>query len=138
MAYAFVFCYRTFYRSVEQALWALLFAFVCAPVASLPGLARLLQGHGLFGQTAGARIHLMSDGFFHGLSTCAMLTFGSAPQALSIALLARCCGTNDRRWIYWLTTVCLLSPLNHPFEIFVTVTVTALVLLTCEQSLRQN
>jgi len=138
-AYALLFCYRTFCRSAAQALWALLLAFACVPIASLPGMVHLLHGHGLFLETTDAQEFMnTSDGFFHGLGTWPMMTFGTGAQALSIALLARYCSTNNRKWLYWLTAVCLFSALDHPFEIFVTVTVTALVLLACAQSLRRK
>jgi hypothetical protein len=138
-AYALLFAYNTFCRTRRQALWALLIAFSCVPIASLPGLFRLFRNHGVFGTSGGLIEFLMtSEGFLHGLLTWPLLTYGTCAQLLSIALLARYCNTHARRWLGWLATVCLFSALIHPFEIFVTITVVAVVLLQEDGSLAKN
>lgn len=138
-AYALVFAYETFCRSRRQALWSLLLAVGCVPMAALPGVFRLVHNPGLVG-TSGGLIEYMtvSEGFLHGLLTWPLLTYGTCGQVLSIALLARYCNTRDRRWLGWLAGVCLLSALVHPFEICVTVVVVAVVFLQEEAPLARN
>ena len=46
-----------------------------------------------------------------------------------MALLARYCNSKEGRWLGWLAVVSLVSALIHPFELFVTVAVAAVVLL---------
>ena len=138
-AYALVFAYKTFCQTRRQAVWSLLIAFSCVPIASLPGLFRLFANHGLFGSSGGLVEFLTtSEGFLHGLLVWPLLTYGTCAQVLSIALLARYCNTREHRWLVWLGAVCLLSALIHPFEIFVTVTVVAVVLLQQTSSLSKN
>jgi hypothetical protein len=129
-AYALAFAYHTFCKTRRQALWSLLFAFGCVPMASLPGLSGLLHGHGMLSDSAGAVEFINSgDGFLHGLGAWAFSTYGTGTQVLAMALLARCCASNERRWLIWLAVVCLFSALIHPFEIFVTIPVAGVVLL---------
>lgn len=134
VAYSLAFAYKTFCQTRRQALWSLLFALACVPVASLPGLFRLTHGHGVLSESAGAVEFInTSDGFLHGLGTFVFTTFGTASQVLAIALLARYCISHERRWLGWLVLACFLSALIHPFEIFVTLTVAGIILLQQSQ-----
>ena len=129
-AYAVAFAYRTFCRTRRQAFWSLLIAFSCVPVASLPGLSYLLRNHSQYGEALG-RVQFMtvSDGVLRGLVTWPFEVYGTCAQVLSMAFLARYCASRELRWLWSLALVCLLSALIHPFEIFVTVTVVAFVLM---------
>lgn len=129
-SYALAFAYRTFCQTRRQAFWSLLIAFMCVPVGSLPGLFGLTRGHWLFTDSAGAvEFIYTSEGFLHGLGTWVFTTYGTCAQVLAMALLARYGKSQERRWLGWLAVVCLLSALIHPFEVFLTVAVAAVVLL---------
>jgi len=138
-AYALAFAYKTFCKTPRRIIWSLLIAFCCVPIPSLPGLFRGFASHGLFAGSGGLVEFLrMSDGFLHGLLTCPLITYGTCAQVLSMALLARYCNTRERRWLICFGAVCLISALVHPFEIFVTVTVAAVVLLQQPDSFSKN
>ena len=134
VAYALVFAYRAFCKTHTERIWAFVIALACVPVAALPGLAGLLRavplGPAVFGSTGGvSEFTLVSDGFLHGLSAWPLIAFGTCFLVLGMALLARYCDTQDLRWLRWLAALCFLSALVHPFEVFVVVTVSAIVFL---------
>lgn len=130
VAYAVAFAYQTFCKTRKLALWCLLVALACVPVGALPILSYLLREFAQYGDTTG-RVQFMtlSDGFFRGLVSWPFITYGSGFQIVSMSLLARYVQTSERRWFHWLTLFCLVSTLMHPFEIFLTTTVVAIVLL---------
>lgn len=128
-AYAVTFAYKTFCETRRQAVWALLIAFSCVPVLSLPGLSYLLKP--LQDSVIGTHAQFMalSDGFVRGLVLWPFRSFGTGFQVLSMALLARYSRSPERRWLGWLALTCLLSTVMHPFEIFVTLAAVGIVLL---------
>lgn len=130
VAYAMAFAYKTFCSTHRQARWSLLVALACVPVGALPVLSYLLREFAQYGDTTG-RVQFMtlSDGFFRGLVTWPFITYGSGFQILSMSLLARYLQTSAQKWFRWLTVFCLVSTLMHPFEIFLTTTVVAIVLV---------
>lgn len=130
VAYALAFCYKTFCQTRLQALMSLLIASACVPLAALPFLSHLFTTAAQSGDAVG-RVQFMtlSDGFFRGLVTWPFLTFGTGFQVLSMSLLARYVKSSERRWLRWLVLSCLVSTLMHPFEIFVTTTTAAIVLI---------
>jgi hypothetical protein len=122
-AYALVLAYQVFCKTRFQAIWSLLLAFSCVPLASLPGFSHLVSGDGH------SQFVVFSDGFLRGRMTLPLLTLGTAFQVLSMGLLARYISAPGRRSLVWLALVCLLSALIHPFEIAVTLTVIGIVLV---------
>ena len=130
VAYAVAFAYKTFCKKRSGAFWSLLVALACVPLGALPGLSYLLRAFAQYGDNSG-RVQFMtlSDGFFRGLVTWPFITYGTGFQILSMSLLARYVQTSERRWFRWLALFCLVSTLMHPFEIFLTTTVVAIVLL---------
>ena len=130
VAYAVAFAYKTFCKTRRQAFWSLLVALACVPLGTLAGLSYLLRTFAQYGDGS-ARVQFMtlSDGFFRGLVTWPFITYGTGFQILSMSLLARYVQTSQRRWFGWLALFCLVSTLMHPFEIFLTTTVVAIVLL---------
>ncbi|MGZ4789182.1 MAG: hypothetical protein ACXVZX_11750 [Terriglobales bacterium] len=143
VAYALVFACRTFCDTRAQSVWGFVFALACVPVAALPGVARLLRvlplGPAVFGSTGGvSEFTLVSDGFLHGLSAWPLIAFGTCFLVLGMALLARYCDTQEPRWLRWLAIVSFVSALVHPFEVFVLVTVSAIVFLRIGGTARQT
>ena len=128
-AYAVAFALKTFCESRRQATAALLLAFACVPVSSLPFVH--LLGHHKSPEDIPGRFAFLtvSDGFFHGLITMPLMTLGTGFQVLSMALLARYSESRERRWLGWLALTCFFSALVHPFEIVVTVVTAGVVLL---------
>ena len=122
VAYALAFACREFCQTRNQKILAVLIALACVPMDALPLVARL------FG-AGGGRVHFLtlSDGFFRGLVTWPLITWGTGFQALCMGLLARYVKTVQRKWVFCLALACVCSTLLHPFEIFVTVTVVAIV-----------
>jgi len=130
LAYAAAFACRSFCKTRRQALWSLLVAACCVPVASLPGLSHVSGNPDQYGEAVWrGQFLLTSDGFFHGLVTWPFMTLGTAFQVLSMAFLVRYLNAPERRWFVWLTITCLISTLMHPFEIIVTLTAAGVVLL---------
>lgn len=131
VAYALAFAYRTFFSTAKQAFRAFVISLACVPLASLPGVFKLFhRTFLLLGNTAGIDEFLtVSDGFFHGLITWPFITYGTCGQLLAMSLLARYCRSREIRWFRWLVVVCFFSALIHPFEIFLTVPVAAIMLL---------
>jgi hypothetical protein len=60
-----------------------------------------------------------SDGFFHGISGSALVTFGTALTLLSFALIARYLRTGNETHLRWAALVTLVSAAIHPFEVLV-------------------
>jgi len=129
-ANAVAFACRTFCESRRQAVCALLLALACVPLGSLPFVSYVSGHHVPPGDVPGRHaFFVVSDGFFHGLVTVPLLTFGTGLQILSMALLARYSRSSERRWLAWLALACLFSAFMHPFEILVTIPVVAVVFL---------
>jgi hypothetical protein len=139
VAYALAFAYKSFCKTRQQALWALLVAAACVPFDSLPLISHLLGGSAQYGAATG-RVHFLTlaDGFFRGLVTWPFITYGTGFQILSMGLLARYAKSGEQRWMNRLIVTCLLSTLLHPFEIFVTSTTAAVVLLRQSGFTRKN
>ncbi|HVZ17968.1 MAG TPA: hypothetical protein VG897_12670 [Terriglobales bacterium] len=142
-AYVLAFAYRTFCETRAQALWAFLVALACVPLAALPGFASLVRLHPLgpavFGSTGGvSEFSLVSDGFLHGLSTWPLIAYGTCLLVLGMTLLARFCITHEAHWLRRLAFVSFLAALVHPFEIFVLLTVSTIVLIRLGTSLRET
>lgn len=140
MAYALAFAYRTFFKTHQQAFKALLISLACVPLASLPGVFRFFHGVlPVLGGSAGAyEFMAASEGFLHGLVTWPFMTYGTCGQVLAISLLARYSNSHERRWFNWLVVVSFFAALIHPFEIFVTVPVTVILLLSETQPIAQR
>jgi hypothetical protein len=131
VAYALAFAYSTFFKTRKQAFTAFLISLACVPLASLPGVFKLLHGVlPVLGWSAGAQEFMtVSEGFLHSLITWPFLAYGTCGQVLAMSLLARYCRSHEQRWLRWLAVVCFFAALIHPFEIFVIVSVTAIMLL---------
>ncbi len=132
-AYAIAFALRTFCKDRAQALWAVLIALACVPIASLPGIAGALgavpHATEVFGNSFGlVEFSTVSDGFLHGLTTWPLITFGTCLLVLGIAVLAHYSDSRDARWLNRFALICFLSALIHPFEVFVLLAVAAIVL----------
>jgi hypothetical protein len=130
VAYALAFAYKMFCQTRSQAIWALLIALACVPLDSLPLIANLFGKGAQYGAATG-RVHFLtlSDGFFRGLVTWPFITYGTGFQILSMGLLARYIKSSEQRWMTWLTFTCFISTFLHPFEIFVTASTVAIVLV---------
>ena len=126
-AYALAFAYKTFCQTRRQAVLALATAFACVPV--LPFAFAILRNHLHLSEIDRTDFFVLSDGFVRGVITVPLLTFGTGFQVLSMALLGRYSNSPERRWFHWLALVLLLSALMHPFEVFVTLGATSIVLL---------
>jgi hypothetical protein len=139
VAYALAFAYKSLCKTRQQALWAVLIAIACVPFDSLPLISHLLGGSAQYGAATG-RVHFLTlaDGFFRGLVTWPFITYGTGFQILSMGLLARYVKTAEQRWMNWLILNCLLSTLLHPFEIFVTSSTAAIVLIRQSGFTRRN
>jgi len=120
-AYALFYAVRVFTETAKQ-FWATFLVILCVvPLASLAVLPSIILGRPGPPIGAGHFVWLSSDGFFHGISGSALVTFGTASTLLAFALLAKYLKTDQRRYFLYAILVAFLSALVHATEIFLIV-----------------
>ena len=120
-AAALFFAVRTFTTSTRQQ-WAVFGVLLCiVPLPSLAVLPLFLAGHAGPPIGAGYFVWLSSDGFFHGISGSALVTFGTATTLLAFTLLARYLQTERKRYFHLAVLTAFVSAFAHATEIFLIV-----------------
>ena len=114
--YALVYAVRVFTQGSAQ-FWAVFLVSICVvPLPSLAALPQFLTGKGGAPAGIGYFVWSSSDGFFHGISGSALVTFGTAATLLGFSLLAQYLKTEQRRYFVYALLTVLISALVHATE----------------------
>lgn len=132
-AASLVYAIRTFTADRRETRWAWTAIVLSVPVTSLL-LVPFSFADGL-GASVGSMpgigdyVFWTSDGFWHGISGSAFVTFATATTLLAFALLARYLQTNRRRYLAATCAVAFVSAFVHPYEIVVICAAASLTLV---------
>lgn len=126
-AYALFFTVRTFTETRRQSRTVWLVILFSLPLTSLALLPALIVPHDQWQPLPpvpglGDFVWWSSDGFFHGISGSALVTFGTATTLLTFSFLARFLQTERTPYLLCSACTVFISALVHPFEVFVIIT----------------
>lgn len=133
-AFALFYAVRQFTESAAQARAAYVAVLLAVPVQSLLYLPAFAKPGRSWSQPvslhgAGEFVWWTSDGFFHGISGSALVTFGTAATLLAFGLLARYLRGGGRGYLFGAALTACVSAAVHPFEILVIASAGPLALL---------
>src|SRR5262245_31752316 len=98
-AYGLFFAVRVFTETAKQ-FWASFLVILCVvPLPSLAVLPSFIMGNSRPSIGVGYFVWPSSDGFFHGISGSALVTFGTATTLIAFSLLAKYIMTKQRRYL---------------------------------------
>lgn len=125
-SYSLFYALRTFTETWSQAFAASAIMLLSVPLKSLAVLPSLLLARWQLWPLQPLPgiedfVWASSDGFFHGISSGPLMTFGTASAVLGFSLLARYLKTGHKRFLAYVSAVAFLSAFVHPFEVFVLV-----------------
>ncbi len=132
-AYALFFTVRTFTEARHQARVVWLVILFSLPLTALALLPALIVPHAPWQALPslpglGDFVWRSSDGFFHGISGSALVTFGTATTLLAFSFLARFLQTERTQYLLCSACTVFISALVHPFEVFVIITAGAITI----------
>ena len=128
-AYALVFAARTFTKTATQ-FWAVFAVVLCTvPYTSLELLPAYILGWSDPMRGIGLFVWSSSDGFGHGISGSALVTFGTGSTLLAFTFIARYLQTDQRRYLWYAVVAAFFIAAIHVTEVFLVVGAGALALL---------
>jgi hypothetical protein len=124
---------RVFTQTRMQAVLAFLVALCAVPLKSLSLLPAFLLEIKLPNSHPGLTdfVAWSSDGFFHGIASSPLVTFGTGTTLLAMSLIALYLQTSQERYLQGAALTMFLSAIVHPFEVFVMAPGAGLALLWC-------